>query len=232
MRLRKLFTGLLIYLAPATTVLVAYSAYHDTLFKQPACTANCGFTLPAERKDIRRMLDLIDELAQHKADLANNARRIADLDFLSLLVRFNAFGNDYNLISRYGDGNLHHRWARLNAEFNAKISDYLNRYLLSDYFSNDLSALIDLPNQATQAPFAASLANGSLIGQALARDILPAENNYWVTPSNLRMGGAGFDPSNPTSPNLPVSTIPLPGAVYFMMSATLLFAGFRYKRAR
>ena len=41
MRLRKPLLQLLVYLLPAMTVLIAYSAYHETLFQKPACQINC-----------------------------------------------------------------------------------------------------------------------------------------------------------------------------------------------
>jgi hypothetical protein len=239
MRLRKTSIAFLIYLVPAMTVLMAYSAYHETLFKKPACTANCESTPSPAQRDIRKTLDLLDELARHKADLVKSSRSLVDLDFSYLQERLNALASESGLITRYGNGNLHHRWARLNAELNAKISDYLNSSLINDYFSNSLDALTGamLPSKGTtlsRTNLADSILgnSSSLIGQALASDVLPSPNNYFVNPSNLRGGGgAGSNPNNPTLPSNPVSAVPLPGGVYLMMSALFVLAAFRYKQS-
>jgi len=242
MRLRKTILGILLYLVPAMSVLVAYSAYHELLFKRPACRGNCE-TTATQPRDIRKTLDLIDELARHKADLLKRGQEIYGFNIGFLQDRLEAMSLDVALANRYGSGQQHQRWARLNAQFHAKISDYLNQALMQDYFGDALLALSDIaktsrPNVQGRTNLAESVFSdqSSLIGQAIARDFLPGNTGYLVSPANLGAGGVGGGtnspslPNNPTFPGGPVSVIPVPNAVYMMLSAVVLFGWFQRKK--
>lgn len=234
MRLRKSLFMLFIYLLPAFTVLAGYSMYHETLFKKPACLTNCGSSefAPSKKQNIRNTLDLIDALARYKSELMGNIRNLSNLDLTFLQERLNQFGHSYDAITRYGNGYLHHNWARLNAELNAKINDYMHHQYVNQILAQAIAPLSGGQPIAKKAVnsrdnLATSLLPKSdgLISIALAKDILPPGNNYFVTPSNLN-GGAGGSPNNPTNP---ISTVPLPSAVYFMISGLLLLMALNYK---
>jgi hypothetical protein len=236
MRLRKYIFMLLMYLLPAFTVLAGYSLYHETLFKKPSCLSNCGNfePQPNKKRSIQNTLDLIDQLAKYKAELMGNIGDLSNLDLSFLQSRLAQFSNQYDVVSRYGSGFLHHSWARLNTELNAKINDYLSNQYVNYFLAQAISPLAN-PYLGAKNPtgsrenLARSLLPNSndLIPMALARDILPPGSNYFVSPSNLN-GGAGGS-SNPNNPGIPVSTVPLPSAVYFMLSGLLLLVGLRHK---
>lgn len=237
MRLRKPLLQLLVYLLPAMTVLIAYSAYHETLFQKPACRINCEnlATESGTQKSIQNTLDLIDELARYKADLMRQAHSLFNSDLAFLQTRLNMLGNDYDSLTRYGDGFLHHSWARLNSEMNAKIQDYLNQSQASYFLGEALQALnngkksMANANKLTQRTNLASSdlpATDGLIPRILTKDFLSPGSNYLVSPSALSTGrgGSGSDPSSP-----PINSVPLPNGIYLMISALLLYGLFKYK---
>lgn len=239
MRLRKSMFMLLMYLLPAFTVLAGYSLYHEKLFSKPACLTNCWplDSSPSKKRNLQSTLDLIDELARYKSELLGRIGNLSNLDLSFLQERLNQFGHQYDAVSRYGSGYLHHSWARLNAEMNAKIDDYLKNQYVNYFLAQAVSPLANLQSSAKNVPsardnLATSLLPKSdgLIPIALAKDILPPGSNYFVSPSNLN-GGAGGAGGGGVNPSEPISSVPLPSAAYLMLSGVILLVGFRYKNA-
>lgn len=120
MRNRQSLTKLLMFLLPAIITVAAYTTFYDSLFGTPKCE-NCDKLAQSGPQhnafDLRRILDLIDQLRQNlaakEAHLKYAQRTPLDLAFLK--EKLDTFGNQTGLSND------------LESEINQKVDDFLSQ---------------------------------------------------------------------------------------------------------
>lgn len=216
MRNRQSLTKLLMFLLPAIITVAAYTTFYDSLFGTPKCE-NCDKLAQSGPQhnafDLRRILDLIDQLRQNlaakEAYLKYAQRTPLDLAFLKDKLE--------TFRGRTGASN------DLESETNQEVDDSLSE--------EKLLVIAKIDEENIQEEFKDPLDEPTIIPrpEPVPPIILPHKepssdcsinNTCQPCPQNTQ---CPLDPDDPTSPgNGGSSAVPLPTSAYFLLSGLFI----------
>jgi thiol-disulfide isomerase/thioredoxin len=232
MRNRQSLTKLLMFLLPAIITVAAYTTFYDSLFGTPKCE-NCDKLAQSSPQhnafDLRRILDLIDQLRQNlaakEAHLKYAQRTPLDLAFLK--DKLDTFGNQTGLSNDLESG------------INQKVDDFLLQEkplviakIDEENFQEKFKDPVDRPEDyppitppSSPNPFPLPLTGptGGITDCSVNNPCLPPP-----CPQNTQ---CPLDPVDPTSPgNGGSSAVPLPTSAYFLLSGLFIVFIARFRR--
>lgn len=222
MSTQKKTIKVLMFLLPAIVSLLAYTAYHEMLFRKPPCLINCDQpNMFSDNEKIKKWLAYLESLRNHTFNSQPNSKRTSptSLDITFLKDKVNLASNDRDYPTRYQQ----------------IISDLSNPYIVNE---NDVGST----NDNSQADKFASLVY-------LAEDETPSNQYPFVRseptpPSGLGpvvIPGPGGDdrPKDPpppiTGPDIgsipgsPVSSVPTPKSAYLVLGLVAAIGIIRFR---
>ncbi|MGV3583043.1 MAG: hypothetical protein ACO1N8_12140 [Methylophilus sp.] len=245
MRNRQSLTKLLMFLLPAIITVAAYTTFYDSLFGTPKCE-NCDKLAQSGPQhnafDLRRILDLIDQLRQNlaakEAHLKYAQRTPLDLAFLK--DKLDTFGNQTGLSDD------------LESEINKKVDDFLSQdkplviakideeniqeefsgtpdVYIREFNGNEPSDPLTRPEQYIFTPSSTGPTTGGGTNNPEC-----SINNTCPPPTCPQNMPCNLDPDeNPTGNNGGggnSSAVPLPTSAYFLLSGLFIVFITRFRR--
>jgi len=224
MRNRQSLTKLLMFLLPAIITVAAYTTFYDSLFGTPKCE-NCDNIAQSDPQhnafDLRRILDLIDQLRQNlaakEAHLKYTQRTPLDLAFLK--DKLETFRDRTDASNG------------LESETNQEVDDSLSEekpLVIAKIDEENIQEefkgppdIISEPSEPIQHIFPPRT-------KPTAGEVCSV-NNTCPCPQNTQ---CPLDPDDPTSPeDGGSSAVPLPTSAYFLLSGLFIVFITRFRKS-
>jgi hypothetical protein len=234
MKNRQSLTKLLMFLLPAVLTIAAYTTFYDSLFGSPKCK-NCDQLTQNNSQyngfDLRKILDLIDQLRQNLAakDAHLKYAQRTPLDLTFLKDKLETFGN------KSGVGN------DLKSENNQKDDDSLSQEKplviakidekdIPQEFIESLPSIIGpinpvVPSQKVDPPpyiVTDCKIDNTCTPPPLCTQNMPLSSGCPIEIPNNPPGNSGGNEGG--------STVPLPSSTYLLLSGLLIVFITRFRR--
>lgn len=216
MSTQKKTIKVLMFLLPAIVSLLAYTAYHEMLFRKPPCLINCDQpSMFSDNEKIKKWLAYLESLRNDTFNIQPNNKRTSptSLDIAFLKDKINLASNDRDYPTRYQQ----------------IISDLSNPYIVDE---NDVGTTDDNSQAEKVAPLV-----------YLEEDETPS-NQYTLLkpdPTTPPIGPVVFPGPRPddkperpitgpgTNPGSPVSSVPTPKSVYLVLGLVVAIGIIRFR---
>lgn len=222
MSTQKKTIKVLMFLLPAIVSLLAYTAYHEVLFRKPPCLINCDQpSMFSDNEKIKKWLAYLESLRNDTFNTqpSNKHTSPTPLDIAFLKDKINLASNDRDYPTRYQQ----------------IISDLSNPYIVDE---NDVGTAADNPQADKVAPLVYLDEDETPDTQPppyVRADPTPPPG---LGPFVLPPGPGGDDgPRNPpppitgpgTIPNNPVSSVPTPKSAYLVLGLLTAIGIIRFR---
>lgn len=220
MSTQKKTIKVLMFLLPAIVSLLAYTAYHEMLFRKPPCLINCDQpSMFSDNEKIKKWLAYLESLRNDTFNTqpSNKHTSPTPLDIAFLKDKINLASNDRDYPTRYQQ----------------IISDLSNPYIVDE---NDVGTDADNPQAEKVAPLV-----------YLEEDEAPNNQFPYVKPDPIPpsglgpfvLPGSGSGPDEKkeppsitgpgTIPNNPVSSVPTPKSAYLVLGLLTAIGIIRFR---
>lgn len=221
MSTQKKTIKVLMFLLPAVVSLLAYTAYHEMLFRKPPCLINCDQPgMFSDNEKIKKWLAYLESLRNDTFNIQPNNKRTSptSLDIAFLKDKINLASNDRDYPTRYQQ----------------IISDLSNPYIVDE---NDVGTTDDNSQAEKVAPLVYLEEDETPSNQytLLKPDpTSPPGVGPVVIPGSGPLGPDETKPPPPTTgpgelPSSPVSSVPTPKSVYLVLGLIAAIGIIRFR---
>lgn len=216
MSTQKKTIKVLMFLLPAIVSLLAYTAYHEMLFRKPPCLLNCDQpSMFSDNEKIKKWLAYLESLRNDAFNTQPSNKRTSPtpLDIAFLKDKINLASNDRDYPTRYQQ----------------IISDLSNPYIVDE---NDVGTTDDSSQADKVAPmvYLEEDGNGNQFPY-VKPDPTPIPGGPFVLPGT-RPNDEPKPPTpttGPDTPRNPVSSVPTPKSVYLVLGLVAVIGIIRFR---